>query len=218
MFKLIPLLIFLLSCDPTKFTEETKGDFVFEDEISRTPSAYKERSQFRQPILKNRFYISSVFKDVFGPSYNRNNIVQNSILINQGIFGSGCDIYTNSRTGARSLTLEFVDKHCFNSNVNSKSSQNSTTLREGWRIRVCEKIIGENEDAVNYALDKANIAGESAVTYDNINSVYQLFYPLDDIDLETSKILIAAGRDGPSTDYWKRNLLIMCLSPGWQNL
>mgnify|MGYP000100130356 CR=1 FL=1 len=215
--------LFLAGCNPAEFLEEKDNEFAFEDLSGeagiRGPSSLEEdQEQFRSIQMQNRFYIASVFEQVFGPTFNRSNIIRNTVINKQGVFGGNCDVYTRSRVGTKGA-LEFPYENCLDPNWNTDMAVTSTTLREGWMLQACERTINENAAGVNYAFEKAGVSqDDSEVNLENLNALYKLFYPLESIDQDSANFMISESQNFESNSkFWEASLLTFCISPKWQS-
>lgn len=209
----------LYSCMPTDYTKKVASNLNFSDNTREPTSEETVVSEVTSLDLRtgDRFYIASVLNEVFGANYNAGNRVYDNVVKNQGVFGGGCDLYEKSFKGATSGTLEFPWQNCFDSNWNSDQILQSTTLREGWRVRTCELIIKDNPTAVTYAFNKANVDSSGAPSKDGLNSLYKLFYPLDEIPDSVANIMLSwEGEISDNEEFWEASLLTFCISPEWQ--
>ncbi len=218
------LILVLLSgfagCNPADYVEEEGAQFSYLDNSGgRSPSSSEGDVSFRTLRIGDRFYVKSVFENVFGPTYNRNAIVVNNIIKKQDVFGGNCDPNEGSfwLTAEKSYVVsEFEQYGCYG-NKDAKMIMASTTLREGWRTRACEETIEANAEGITYAMAKAKVDIDSSPDYSNLNRIYQLFYPLDDLDSEVATELISSFSSfSDAEEFWKSMLLTVCLSPAWQ--
>lgn len=208
----------LVGCLPTAYKDLEKGDLVIE--TNRKPGSVVTNEEFvvSEQRLGDRFYIESVFKNVFGPSYDTSSLVRSNIILKQSVFGGPCDIYEASKKGEDTDVAEFANLGCFDGNWNNDMIVGSTSLREGWRIRACEQVIASNSTAVTYAFNKAGVSTSDSVpvTYEKVNSMYKLFYPVDDLADAAYQEIKGHDTSMGRTDFWKSVLVSFCITPQWQ--
>lgn len=222
MYRFILLSTIVLSfagCLPTSYKDLEKGDLVIE--TNRKPGSVVSTSEdyiTSEQRLGDRYYIESVFREVFGPSYDTSSFVRNNIVVRQSVFGGPCDVYEASKKGENTTAMEFPNFGCFDANWNTDVIVGSTSLREGWRIRACEQIVSSNSTAVTYALNKAGVSTSSGVqvTYEAVNSMFKLFYPIEELTDTAYQEIKAYDVSMGRTDFWKSVLVIFCITPEWQ--
>lgn len=206
------------SCIPVEIDGTEKQEYNYEDN-ERSPSSISSISKaFRKARTGDRFYIASVLKRVFGSSYDNNSYIRTNIIVNQGVFGGGCDKYENSTKGENSTTAEFLWNVCYDSNWNTDQILESSTLKEGWIVRTCELIIKNNSTAVTHALNQAKVGSDIEVDYDGLNRLYQLFYITDDLPNSAYNTLIKYKDDFSRSEFYTNSLLTFCVSSAWINL
>lgn len=219
MFKTTLLAIFLLfvsGCLPMSYKDLKKGDLVIE--TNRKPGSISDSEEIVSAEIRlgDRFYIESVFKSVFGPSYDSSSIVTTNIVNQQSVFGGPCDFYERSLL-PNSRTLEKPRSNCFDSNWNTEMVIGSTSLREGWRVRSCELVVKNNPTAVQYVFNRASIdSNNDSLSYEKVNLLYKMFYPVEDLPEAVFQEIYAYDESIERTELWKSVLIAFCVSPEWQ--
>ena len=201
--------------------------------------------------LGNRFFIVNFLEDIFGKDniskhgndeyyLSHKNWEQNLdsysaalqttsryFLSKQSIWGGPCDIYDMSEGGRKAL-LEFKKYICFvgGGRINSNFSTSSSVVKEGLKIKACEKIL-QNESAIAHALGKVDLEPNSSeINNVNILKVYSLFFPTRETNNDLTLEAINALRNIPTLEMktdqkneaWKNILLTLCYDPSWQIL
>lgn len=238
MFRLLATILILQSCMPGEYQDLEKTDVIIEenesyksgDGDSRTPAGSDDGSSVSiSPQLGDRFYIESVFKNVFGPEVSYANIVHHRIIKNQNVFGGPCDPYENlykenyRGDGSRYYTSINLNANCQSGVENTtKLHLSSTSLRQGWIIRTCEDLLRYNSKAVNYALEtagalkSANFHGD--FSYETVNNLYKTFTGVKDLDPSVHQVMLENKNGLSEREFWEATLMTFCISPDWQYL
>lgn len=167
-------------------------------------------------IMADRKYLASVFKNVYGPDYDKNNFVNRNIMTNQEIFGAPCDIYeVEYKENSRSVIDQST--RCHSQTWNTDHSVGSTTLRQGWITRTCEQYSARKVFS-SYALTNAGIdISEDNFSYAKVDSLYKLFSPQRKLHLSIYNVLMQNKGSLTNDEFWKATLTAFCISPDWQH-
>lgn len=213
MYKLLSLLIVLISCSPSEYVEETSSALEFEDNSRRIAS--KEDFSFAHRVVRSgdRVFIANKLLNIFGTSQLASSYIFDNIVSQQGVFGGGCDLYDRTYQGKDSLLNAW--EGCFSAQENSPQIVSSNTLKEGYRIRACELLITHNEVSFDHAMTKAQVINADHITVDGLNRVYQLFYPTQALPDETAKIFFDYQEEFSTRELYRYSMLSFCLSEGW---
>ena len=177
--------------------------------------------------LSDRYYVTSLLSDVFGPTAM--STLNNNVKIRMDSFGGGCDQYDrNVNSGLTCLNDDCNMINCNGATVLHNQIGVSSVIRQGWVLRACEEITNSN-DAITYA---AILIG--AVTTNNnrkpiknvlatptrqtMASAYGLFYrstsPSDDV--LTALNNVAVNETTSNLEKWRYIFLSLCTTPEWQ--
>ena len=192
-----------------------------------------------QVPMGDRQYVTNVLLDVFGPAAK--SVVHGSILSKPGVFGGPCDLYENAMIEkTRGWIWASQENRCFDNfyspvtvdqaednyaNTQVPTSKQSNTIRAGWKIAACEKIV-EIADARNFAIEKlfrqigVNVSGSTppGPASDSITSAFHLFYPEQPLSGAALSSLqaVSSGIGDSNNIKWKWILLPLCISAGWE--
>lgn len=100
--------------------------------------------------------------------------------------------------------------------------QDTSTLREAFRLQLCQNILG-SEGSVPAALEKIDLHPGVEPTPTHIQSAVSLFYRAQTLEPLFYQSLVELDRElqlgGESpAERWRGLLLMICESPGWQLL
>jgi hypothetical protein len=171
----------------------------------------------RKQMVVPRTFVAGLVREVFTsakyPIGNLENLIDKWVLFKGAQYGGSCNFYS---------TYSTRDCGGSNSNANIGSYTDDNTVRESYRIQLCENILGQN-NGVNAALEKAGLTSASAVNAANVVAVYGLFYRDNPANpnvvntlLDLNKSLIE--KNAPAMNIWRATLSQICESPGWQLL
>ncbi len=170
-------------------------------------------------VMGDRYYLESVFRDVFAPSGTDVNIVNyvNTVLIQefsttQNMLGRGCDVNEDG-----SLF------YCYDSIANLEIAMGAGTssIREAARLQVCRRIIS-NSTVVASVVNEIR-SNQSTPNANSIAKLVELFFPAGNAPESINSELLgldaemAAGGETVE-NRWKILLLSVCESPAWQVL
>ena len=218
------LLLVNISCVPMSIDESEKSDVKFKKLIERfaDEQMIEAKSSTR---FGDRYFLESVLLNAFGESIKTNDgdPLHNLIFKRQGVFGGGCDRYETNfeETGAGANNFRNPEKRqdCFSGNWDTSQIGKSTVIRSGYMVKFCELVIVNNQTAVDYAFNKAQIdPSETKIDSKSLNRLYHLFYPsrsiASGVELKLQKTI--NHPEFSNEENWKLYLLAICVSPGWQ--
>ncbi len=173
-----------------------------------------------ETILADRYYLKSLFEDVFGTTAGTKDSTR--LFLNAMDFGSPCSVHESYFKAGRALvnTME----NCGPSSTNriaASLTPKTTVIRQALVTRACSDL---TKDAVTlaFALKKIEPAGGAPkVTSANLLAAYRLFYrgkPDPHQGLIDSLAIIANSNGGPSLQSWGSTLFTVCASGHWQTL
>lgn len=159
----------------------------------------------------SRRYILSVFKEVFGYTFDQ---LGNPVHRNKD-FGGGCDYV--SAVNSRSLGSEFPEEAC-PSGIGSVLKPILSSSRSATTIFLCEGAVGGSGARFRYAMDQTG-GSNNPWTSEQFKKVYQLFYvheePEEDV-IQGFKDIFDSRAQSYNNVGWKAVVLGVCLSPEWQ--
>jgi hypothetical protein len=188
------------------------------DGTSNHPVAEQEKElPSRKQLVVPRTYVASLFREVFTstkyPLTNLETLIDKWIMYKGAQYGGACNYYTS-----------YSSRDCSGSgaNVNNASYTEDNTVRESFRIQMCENVLGQNA-SVSGALEKVGLTVDSVVNTTNVSAVYSLFYRSAPAEALVVSSLIdmnksLAEKNETALNKWRALLLTVCESPGWQLL
>lgn len=189
------------------------------------PIAYEDiiaiDSSYKKPRLGDRFYVTNVFNNVFGPhNINFGKDIANYIYKKQSVLGGSCSTYEVNLSPGKAK--EFPDLFCVAGAGQSITPQivQNTVIRDGYKTYICDRAYGAyNSTAFMNAFAKAGV-DRNAATFntENMQKVYNLFFPDQEIpaDTVTSILSTKPSFGGDTKKLWDGILLSFCLDPTWQ--
>jgi len=171
----------------------------------------------RKQMVVPRTFVAGLVREVFTstkfPIGNLENLIDKWVLFKGAQYGGSCNFYSSYSTR---------DCGGSNSNANIGHYTEDNTVRESYRIQLCENILGQN-NGVNAALDKAGLTIASPVNSTNAAAVYGLFYRDNPADSNVVNTLLDLNKSlveqkASALNIWRATLSQICESPGWQLL
>ena len=199
----------------TMASESPHGD---SDGTANHPVADQQKElPSRKQLVVPRTYAASLFRQVFTstkyPVTNLEAQIDKWIMYKGAQFGGACNFYSS-----------YSSRDCNGSaaNANNASYTDDNTVRESFRIQMCENILGQNA-AVSAALEKVSLTTDSAVNAVNLSAAYSLFYrsaPAEPLVVSSLVDMNKSLTEKSETalNKWRAILLTVCESPGWQLL
>lgn len=174
------------------------------------------------PTIGDRWFISNVLLDIFGPSAHQ--VVRENVIWVPESFGGGCDLYEMSKIDYSNW--EFLDSYCPNLSTGIALKQPaikaSSTVREGWLIRTCELLV-KNPSAMTYAVQRVkqvtqDASANIAINANTISAAYHLFNPYRTPASEVVDKVLEFNNSNSSSIEEKMQILILtlCIDPTWQ--
>jgi hypothetical protein len=171
----------------------------------------------RKQMVVPRTFVAGLAREVFTstkyPIINLEDLIDKWVLFKGAQYGGSCNFYSSYST---------KDCASSNSNANTPHYTDDNTVRESYRIQLCENILGQN-NGVYAALEKAGLIDAAPVNSANVAAVYGLFYRGNPADpnvvntlLDLNKSLVE--QDATALNIWRAILSQICESPGWQLL
>lgn len=176
-----------------------------------------------QANLADRYYISSVFEDVFGDSYD--SVTENSVGTDALNFGSACSLYENYRqfsaVKGKWLAVDPRAACSFSSQayVSVKPSTGAIVSRQGEISHACSDLT-TNKKAMAHAMKKISAVEIPELTNANLTTAFELFYrnhPAPSQGLLDS-LKVMAPQTGPTLETWRQIVFTVCISSHWQVL
>ncbi len=167
--------------------------------------------------LTDRFYVVSVFTDIFGPKSK--SVVDEYVFMQPNTFGGPCDFYEQVRISTERYGYADPDSRC----PGGKHAANVTMfgtanlLRQGFVSRVCEDLSVKPE-TLKFALKKIFSAKPPQVPDNqNLLTAFQLFNPER---TPSNEVIEALKNIGPNEKNlqkrWSSIILVLCVDPSWQ--
>ncbi len=189
--------------------------------------------------LGDRRLIKSILDDVFGPSVNE--ITTNLIMQKVLKFGGNCDpmnSYTHrSAVRCNEPGLAGTNRVVQVRSINLEGSAIPETFvtREGFRIKACQKIAFDNNDAISFVVNRVrgdngvnSLATSPNMSVQEVIAAYQMFYPgrspSSDITMKLKAVadraqaaeLTPIGANDKRFESWRYVMLTLCRVPDWQ--
>lgn len=193
----------------------TEGHDTGEGSGSHPPQVAEKIVPTRKQHIVNKTYVSEIFRDIFTsktyPILNFEGMIFKWAYSKGPQFGGSCNFYSS-----------YSGKDCTDSSANTNTPYfvDNNTVRESYRIQLCENILGIN-NGVKAGLEKLNLTVASPINAENVTLVYGLFYRDNPPDQNVLNALLdlnlsmANGNASPM-DQWRAILSQVCESPGWQ--
>ncbi len=175
-----------------------------------------------EPILADRFYLQSLFTDIFGPLAASTDSAR--IRINTTEFASPCSLYEDQNTfdstknqWVRADSAEACGRGLLNAaQVNPKP----TVSRQALVTRACSDLSSDSK-TLDYALKRISNASAIPIpSEENIERLFHLFYrgkPAPQPGLIES-LLVMFPKEGVTKDHWSKVIFTVCASSLWQIL
>ncbi len=167
------------------------------------------RTALARPKMGDRFYVSSVFLQIFGPEAAP--VVIPMIRNNMAAFGAPCDQIGRPETNNCAGRLSFSQLSMV---------PVSMATREGYRIRTCESLIF-NDALLKFAVGQ--LEGASVLDPPSAGAtdkVYEQFYPgqqpTTGVHDALMDVVRKASEGKASLDGWRFLYMTVCSSPDWQ--
>jgi hypothetical protein len=177
-----------------------------------------------QPLYMNRRSVTHLYRDIFGPSINREAAIHLGWATTD--VGSSWSPYQVLPIGNaicdREPTINFL---CRNSTLDLRTPPNTgiNAAREGRRMSVCYHGVQE-EESFNFALNRIQEGRSQTNLPDlseaNLHRLFELFFrgrPLPPTSFFDSLELLIQNSETPEKG-WQNALLTVCTSPHWQVL
>lgn len=171
----------------------------------------------RKQLVVPRTYVAGIFREVFTstafPIASLETLIDKWIMYKGAQFGGACNFY--SSYSARDCAGS-------NSNANIGHYTDDNTVRESFRIQMCENVLGIDA-GVNAALANASLTSASAVTTASLTAAYGLFYRSNPPESMVIATLVDLNNSlttekVTAINKWRALLSQICESPGWQML
>lgn len=221
----VATLLFFQNCDlDSKFkSNQTESPRVVSlQEVSLPDSHPVEVEAKPQPttydlILADRYYLQSLFEDVFGD--RAIDVDSNKIFLNAVEFGSPCEMY-NSYLDADRKLVDAMENCGISSSTRVTASvlPKPSVSRQGLLTRACSDLV-QNPKTMRHAIRRIASRGIPAATDANIIKLYKLFYrgkpePTEGVRQSLKLILDYGG--GPTFSTWRSAIFTVCTSSYWQ--
>ena len=147
------------------------------------------RGQREYPIFKNyifagRFYLSTLFGNIYEATNENELSIKENILKNLSFFGDPCDPYEqyNNNQVFPEGNEEFEEniseyRKCHNKLHNSVFKTDVSILREGWRIATCNQLNQNFSDQQKPLRLISEVFENLNINEDSIKYAYHLFNP-----------------------------------------
>lgn len=179
------------------------------------------------PNLVDRFYIMSLFKDVFGPNAVTvdSSSTGSAIYTRLNEFGTPCTAYEDYRIlNGQNRVRARTDRTCVYGDrsdyLNANIIPTATASREGYLVNICTSLV-ENTTTLNYALKKiSGLTTVPPVNRDRLTKLYAHFYrgrpePAPGI---VDSLEMIFQYEANLTKAWKAAIYSVCASGQWQVL
>jgi hypothetical protein len=174
-----------------------------------------------QPILADRYYLVSLFKEVFGPNATIADSTNTSVRFQD--HGSPCSIYTYhskmNAAGTGKVENSPMDRCAATSADLTAAPMNpqATVTRQVLIAHACSDLVA-NAATFKYALSKIQPTGIPAATEANVLKAYRLFYRVGAEPHKglTESLLVMLPQKGVTADHWRVVFNTICSSGFWQ--
>ncbi len=181
--------------------------------------------------MANRTYVSSVLKSAF---YHGS--LPNAAILSQIDWG----VISRSSDFGGPCTFNDDDAFCNPNQLNNvyiPMMAGSSTGRQGFKVRVCENLVGINDAVYNFV---ENAKENSSISTDPLEQAYMVFYPGQTLQPLISehllRLLVSASNEIGGESFtestivvdlnnttsqfqgWKYVALTLCISNGWEQL
>lgn len=213
--------------------EKTSEDEFFEEPIIVDPKKpedpepgedhgiKKKTETAYQPVLADRYYLKSLFTNIFGPTTET---VDSTKMFNNALdHGSPCSLYEDQHAlvGAKKTRM-FPDRICaptLPSYLIAFVNPKVTVSRQALTSRACSDLTN-NDTTLKYALKRISSETIPSSTDENVLKLFRLFYvthPDPDEELiETLSYMLPT--QGATYDHWRTLIYTVCISGHWQIL
>lgn len=189
-------------------------DHLSHSGADHVPPTQKASDIEYSPVVMDRIGLVNLFADVFGPRAIERPAVR-SIARDPNIFGGGCSFYSQSGKTPTDMTT-----FCSNTNaaLSVKPLMGVTVLRQGRINQACHELVNNN-DTLTYILKRIeNNNTFPAVTLENAQSLFALFYRARAGASEGLYESMVANITPANKEGWKRAIYGVCVSGHWQVL
>lgn len=171
----------------------------------------------RKQLVVPRTYVAGIMREVFTsakfPISNLEAQIDKWVMFKGAQYGGACNFYS---------TYSARDCSGSNANANIGHYTDDNTVRESFRIQMCENILGLDA-GVNAALEKAGLTSASAVNSASLIAVHGLFYRSNPPEANFVATLVDLNNSlteqkATALNKWRAMLSQICESPGWQLL
>ena len=176
-----------------------------------------------QPVLADRYYLRSLFTNIFGPSAEA--VDSTKLTINALDHGGPCSLYENQYVYNPSngkKTALFAMRACGSTSPNYLIpfvTPKVTVSRQALISRTCSDLTN-NTTTMKFALNRISSEAVPASTNENVLKAFRLFYvthPHPDEDLiKTLSYMLPT--QGATLDQWRTVIYTICISGHWQIL
>jgi len=173
--------------------------------------------------LFGRFYVKDALLTIFGNSNVNKEIVNKYVVSRILDFGDPCvineRIFIQDNDNKLRTKLLNPDTTCENTMSNSKISfgSNPSTIRYSLLSLACEELT-QYPINIKHVLAKASIFKNSSLSsYQQMQNLYQVFYPANNLNLELAKSFLNIGSSNhyQGQEKWKYIILALCMSEYW---
>lgn len=190
------------------------------DPVVVVPTPKQTLKTQSMPILADRFYLVSLFKDVFGPTALATDTT-NTYLRAQD-HGSPCLVYAHhSKHNASGALIENnpQDRCALTSTdlTSAPINPQATVTRQVLIAHACSDLVN-NGTTLNYALSRIQATGIPAATEANVLKAYKLFYKVGAEPHRglTESLLVMLPQTGVTANHWRVVINTICSSGFWQ--
>lgn len=174
----------------------------------------------QQMRIVNRRYVAELFRDIFTAedgmtADNMDGLIFHWALKRGTQMGGNCDLL-GSTTGA--------DCNGDFGNANQNSYADPNTVRESFKIQLCEELIGQDK-GLSILLSKIGYVANDSDPFskEKMKKAYELFYRTDEIPseyVETFKGFVYELQQNSETNenIWRGLFILICEAPDWQKL
>ncbi|MNK19501.1 hypothetical protein D3C87_377230 [compost metagenome] len=179
------------------------------------PVETKPELPTRKQHVVTKSYVAALFREIFTstafPVTDLEGLIDKWVVYKGAQYGGACNIYSS-----------YTSKDCNGalSNVNLDYFTDNNTVRESFRIQLCENVLGLN-NGVSAALEKVSLKNSSEINAASITAAYGLFYrngPPETLVVNTLLDLnnTLAADKVTVAERWRAMLGQICESPAWQ--
>lgn len=218
---LVSAILTFQNCSQFSETYENSSSYLSEETpLANHTEGLKLSLPSQQMRLVNRRYVTELFRDIFTAPNGETALGLENLLFKWSTkrgtqLGGGCDLLGSTTR---------MDCNGDISNANQPSHVDPNTIRESFKIQLCEELLGQDK-GLAIVLSKIGFTSNDSDPFakEKLQKAYELFYRTDEMPdyyQEAFKGFIFDLKEQKVTDMniWRGLLILICESPDWQKL